>query len=107
MKLLITTAALVLAGVPALAQTAAPAPVPASSATPAATAAPSTNTPIETLMAKPATKAAVLKTFDKLDENPAYDQFKALSLRQLAQMLGGAIPTEKLDQVDKDLAAIK
>jgi 3-oxoacyl-ACP reductase-like protein len=103
-------AVLLLSAAPAMAQTAAPAaPAPASQAAPAAPAAGglSADTPIEKLMAEPASKAAVLKTFPKLDENPAYDQFKALSMRQLSQMLGGAIPAEKIAQLDKDLAELK
>jgi hypothetical protein len=58
-------------------------------------------------MAAPATKQAVLKSFPALDEHPAYEQFKAMSLRQLAEILNGAIPAEKIEQVDKDLAAAK
>lgn len=113
MKSLIATAALMLAATPALAQTAtpvaaatAPAAAPAAAA-PAGQAALTADTPIETLMASPASKEAVLKSFPKLDEHPAYEQFKAMGLRQLVQMLNGAIPMEKVDQVDKDLAAIK
>ncbi|MEH0194220.1 hypothetical protein V7S57_00650 [Caulobacter sp. CCNWLY153] len=109
MKLLIATAALMLAAAPALAQTPAPA-APAPAAAPA-TAAPSgaltADSPIETLMATPASKEAVLKSFPKLDEHPAYEQFKAMSLRQLVAMLNGAIPMEKVDEVDKALAQSK
>lgn len=116
MKSLIATAALMLAATPVLAQTAtpvaaatAPAAPPAApaAAAPAGQAALTADTPIETLMASPASREAVLKSFPKLDEHPAYEQFKAMGLRQLVQMLNGAIPMEKVDQVDKDLAAIK
>lgn len=111
MKLLIATAALVLAAAPALAQTSAPAApattAPAAAASPAPAGPLTADTPIETLMASPASREAVLKSFPKLDENPAYEQFKVMGLRQLVAMLNGAIPMEKVDQVDKDLAAIK
>jgi hypothetical protein len=108
MKRYLATALFLIAS-PALAQTAAPAapaPVP-SQAAPAATGALSANTPIDTLMSAPASKAVVLKIVPDLDKNPAYDQFKALSMRQLSELLGGAIPAEKIDQLDKDLAALK
>lgn len=112
MKLLIATATLILAATPALAQNTAPAPPPpAPGAVPGTAAAPTgaltADAPIETLMATPASKAAVLKSFPKLDEHPAYEQFKAMSLRQLVAMLNGAIPMEKVDEVDKALAEIK
>ncbi|GGL35317.1 hypothetical protein [Caulobacter rhizosphaerae] len=107
MKRYLATALLLVAS-PALAQTAAPAPAPApSQAAPAAAGVLSANTPIETLMSAPASKAVLLKIFPDLDKNPAYDQFKALSMRQLSELLGGAIPAEKIDQLDKDLAALK
>jgi hypothetical protein len=105
MKRYLATALLLIAS-PALAQTTAPAPAPSQEA-PAASGALSAKTPIETLMSAPASKAVLLKIFPDLDKNPAYDQFKALSMRQLSELLGGAIPAEKIDQLDKDLAALK
>ena len=52
---------------------------------PAAAAAPlNGDTPIETLIASPVAKPLVLKHFPDLDQHPAYEQFKSLSLRALA-----------------------
>lgn len=95
MKLLIAIP-LLLAAAPAMAQTA---------AAPAATAAAlNTNLPLETLMANPAGRTAVLKAFPNLDQNPMYETLKSKSLREIAPMAGGTIPDEKLDEIDAELA---
>jgi hypothetical protein len=110
MKLVLTAAALAcLAPVAALAQTA-PAP-----ATPAAPAAPAANaakfnldTPIEALVADEKAKA-VLATDLKTDvtANPSYDQFKAMSLRQVQPFAPDKLTDDLLKKVETDLAAIK
>ncbi len=61
--------------------TAAPAPVPA--APTAAPAALNGDTPIETILADPAGKAVIDKDMPSLQTNPAFEQIKAMSLRQI------------------------
>ena len=66
----------------------------------------STATPIETLMADEAAKAVIDKHVPGLAQHPAYDQFKAMSLKAIAPMSGGAITEETLAAIDADLAEI-
>ncbi len=89
--------------VPATAQNA-PAPAPAA---PAAVAQFSTALPIEALVADERTKAVLVKHIGPIDQHPAYEQFKAMSLRDVAPYSQGMITDEKLAQIDADLAAIK
>ncbi len=87
--------------VPAVAQTAAP-------AAPAAPASAFTlDTPIEALMADERTKAVLAKHIGPLDQHPAYEQFKAMSLKILAPYSGGQITDEILAKIEADLTAIK
>lgn len=78
---------------------------------PAAPAAPAAaftlDTPIETLMADERAKAVLLKHLGPVDQHPAYNDFKALSLRTLAPFSQGAITEEMLTKIAADLAAIK
>ncbi|MGH6965617.1 MAG: hypothetical protein ACREE0_14145 [Phenylobacterium sp.] len=93
----------VLAAAPAFAQApAAPAP-----AAPAAAGALSVeNTPIETIVANPAGKAVLDKDLPGLTTHEAYDQFKAMTLAQVAPMSQGAITPEALKTVQADLDKI-
>jgi len=101
-----SAALLVLAAAPALAQ----APAPAAAATPAAAPAPAAagalsveTTPIETLVANPDAKAVLDKDLPGLTTHEAYDQFKAMTLAQVAPMSQGAITPEALKTVQADL----
>jgi hypothetical protein len=104
---LITAAAALslLAAAPALAQ--APAAEPASVAAPAAAGALSVeNSPIETIAANPAGKAVLDKDLPGLTTHEAYDQFKGMTLVQVAPMSQGAITPEALKTVQADLDKI-
>ncbi|CAN5330321.1 hypothetical protein BH09PSE2_BH09PSE2_14020 [soil metagenome] len=66
-----------------------------------------TDTPIETIAADPAGKAILDKDMPGLTSHPAYDQFKAMSLKAVQPMSQGAISDEALAKVATDLAAVK
>ncbi|AJP70833.1 hypothetical protein [Sphingomonas hengshuiensis] len=94
------------------------APVAASAQTaPAAAAAPATpaaavakfnlDTPIEQLVADPKAKAVLDADLPGTSTHPAYDMFKAMSLRAVQPYSEGAITDEMLKKVEADLAAIK
>ncbi len=73
-------------------------------AAPAAAAALSVeSTPIETIAANPAAKAVLDKDLPGLTSHEAYDQFKAMTLSQVAPMSQGAITPEALKAVQADL----
>lgn len=92
----------------ALAAVTAPAAAQTAPAAPAAPAALfSVDTPIETLMADERAKAVVAANLPGLDQHPAYDQFKALSLKALAPFSQGMITDEMLAKIEAELAAIK
>ena len=104
-------AALSLITVPAAAQTAAN-PTPGANAAAAATpAVPATrlslDTPIETIAADPAGKVVLEANFPGLLAHPAYDQFRAMTLTQLAPYSQGAIADASLAKAGPALAAIK
>ncbi len=90
----------------ALAAVTAPAATLAQDA-PAPAAAFSIDTPIEALMADERAKAVVTTHLPGIDHHPAYDQFKALSLKALAPFSQGLISDELLGKIAADLAAIK
>lgn len=100
MRIVTALALTLMAATPALAQTA--------PAAPAATqaAAYSADTPLETVVADPAAKAVLDKTLPNLAKHPAFEQFKAMSLRQLQPYSQGAISDEALAKVDADLKAL-
>lgn len=84
---------------PAMAQdTAAPAPM---------AAAFTLDTPIEALMADGRAKAVVTTHLPGIDQHPAYEQFKAISLKAVAPFSQGLITDEVLAKIAADLAAIK
>lgn len=87
---------------PAMAQMA-PAPAPAA----ASAAAFSIDSPIEQLVANPAAKAVLDADFPEVATHPAYEQFKAMSLKQLAPYSNGIITDEKLAKASADFAAVK
>ena len=100
-----------LAAAPAFAQ--APAATPAPAAAPAAAPAPAASgalsvesSPIETIVANPAGKAVLDKDLPGLTTHEAYDQFKAMTLAQVAPMSQGAITPEALKTVQADLDKI-
>ena len=79
-------------------------------ATTATTAAAFTiDTPIETLMADERAKGVLTANFggQDLSQHPAYDPFKAISLKALAPFSQGLITEEMLTKIAADLAAIK
>lgn len=79
-----------------------PAPAPA-----AAPAAISLDTPIEQIVANPAAKTVLDADFPGLTSHPAYEQFKAMSLKQLQPYSNGVITDDKLAKAGTDLAAVK
>lgn len=77
---------------------------PALAQAPAAAAALNVeSTPIETIAANPAAKAVLDKDLPGLTTHEAYDQFKAMTLSQVAPMSQGAITPEALKTVQADL----
>ena len=83
------------------------APPPAAKTAPATVAALNADTPIETLMARPETKAILLKYVPEIENHPAYEQFKTMSLRQLQPLAGGLITDEKIAGMEADLKKLK
>jgi hypothetical protein len=49
----------------------------------------------------------LVKHLPGIDQHPAYDQFKSLSLRTVAPFSQGMISDDLLAKIDADLAAIK
>jgi hypothetical protein len=104
MKLALSAAVLLLAAPAAFAQTAPAAPA----ATDAAATALNLDTPIETLVANPKSKAVLDAAFGgDITANPAYDSFKAMSLNAVAPFAPDKLPPELLAKIGADLAAIK
>ena len=84
------------------------APAPAKpAAAPAAAGKFSLETPIETLVADPAAKAVIDADLPGITAHPMYEQFKSMSLSQLAPMSGGKLSDEALAKTKAHLAAIK
>lgn len=73
---------------------------------PAAPAKFTLDTPIETIAADPAGKAALDAAVPGLTTHAMYDQFKGMSLTQLAPMSGGKLSDEVLAKVKTALAAV-
>ncbi len=74
---------------------------------PAPAAAFTIDTPIEALVADARAKAVLDKYLPGIDQHPAYDQFKALSLKTVAPFSQGLITEDMLAKISTDLAAIK
>lgn len=103
MKLIVLGAAALACLTPAAFAQTVPAPV----ATPAA-AKFSVDTPIEALVADPAALAVLAANgLGEVAQHPAYDSFKAMSLRAVQPMSGGAVTEEMLAKIDAGLTAIK
>ena len=73
----------------------------------ATAAAFSIDTPIEALMADERAKAVMDRHLPGIDQHPAYEQFKSLSLKTLAPFSQGLINDELLGKIGTDLAAIQ
>ena len=84
-----------------------PATSAAAPATPAARTSFSLDTPIETLVADPAAKAVLDAELPGIAAHPMYEQFKTMSLTQLAPVSGGKLSDEALAKTKARLAAIK
>lgn len=63
-------------------------------------------TPIQDLMANPASKAIVDKHLPPLGTHEAYETFKGMSLKQLQPLSQGAITDEVLTAIQADLNAL-
>jgi len=61
---------------------------------------------IENLMANEATAAILLKHIPGINEHPAYDQFKGMSLIALQPWSAGAVTDEIIAAVKADLATL-
>lgn len=99
-------------GLAALGLAAAALTAPAFAAETSETAAPmaaafTVDMPIEALMADERAKAVVATHLPGIDQHPAYDQFKVMSLKALAPFSQGLITEEALAKIATDLAAIK
>lgn len=66
----------------------------------------SIDTPIEQLVAHPAAKAVLEKHIPGIDQHPAYDRFKGMSLRQVAPYSEGQITDAMLTAIDAELKAL-
>jgi hypothetical protein len=86
------------------AATAADAPPATAAAAPAAKASLSMETtPIADLAAKPETKAVLDKHFPGMTTHPAFEEFKAMSVKQVQPMAQGAISDDAIAAAQADL----
>ncbi len=88
---------------PLFAQTTAP----TAAAADAAMAKISIETPIQDLVANPAAKAVVETNFPGITAHPAYEQFKAMSLKALQPFSNGVITDAALEKATAELATVK
>lgn len=102
MKNLLICAAMLASPLTITTAAAADAPAPKTEAAPM-----NGDTPIETLAASPAGKAALEKHMPEILPHPAFEQFKAMSLRGLQPLSGGIITDEKIAALEADLKASK
>ena len=103
MKSVILGVAMILSAAPVAAQNAPAAPAPAT--TPAAKF--TLDTPLETIVADPAGKAIIDKDLPGTTTHPMYDQFKGMSLTQIAPMAADKLTPDVLAKVKTDLATVK
>lgn len=61
---------------------------------------------VEELMASEVTAAIIQKHLPGIDQHPAYDQFKTMSLIQLQPWSGGVVTDEIIAAVKADLEAL-
>ena len=114
MKFVVFAAALTLSAV-ASAQTARPAPAaPATTTVTTSTTTTTTaaakytlDTPIATIVADPAGKAVFDKDLPGLTAHPMFEQFKGMSVNQLAPMAGDKLTPDVVAKLGADLAAVK
>lgn len=99
-------AAALLIPVAVSAQEAAPGARPQVEMSPSAAHRLSVDWPIEAIIADPAGKAVLDMEMPSLVAHPAFEQFKAMSLRQLQPYSAGAITDEKIAAVEARLVAI-
>lgn len=98
MKYVIASLLLAVTAAPLAAQ--APAPAPA-----AAPAMISIESPIEAIVADAKGKAIIEANFPGMTAHPAYDQFKGMTLKQLAPLSQGVITDEAIAKAEAALAA--
>jgi hypothetical protein len=68
----------------------------------------SLDTPIVDLVANPKANAVLIRDLgNDMSKHPAYDQFKGMSLKQIASYSNGAISEDVLQRIAADLAAIR
>ena len=79
----------------------------AHAAAPAAAARLNLDTPVETIVADPAGKAALEANLPGVTTHESYEMFKGMGLRQLAGFAPDRLTPEVLAKVEADLAAIK
>ena len=63
--------------------------------------------PIEALMADERAKAVVVKHLPEINQHPAYEEFKVMSLKAVAPFSQGLISDALLAKIAADLAAIQ
>ncbi|HSJ77893.1 MAG TPA: hypothetical protein VK913_04070 [Erythrobacter sp.] len=85
----------------------APAIAEDSAATTATAAAFTVDMPIEALMADERAKAVLKTHLPAIDEHPAYNDYKVMSLKALQPFSQGMITDEMLAKIAAELAAIK
>jgi hypothetical protein len=102
MKTLLFCAALLASPLMVSAAIAADAPAPKTEAAPL-----NGDSPIETIAASAAGKTAMEKHLPGVLPHPAYDQFKAMSLRELQPLSGGLITEEKIAALEAELKSAK
>ena len=71
-----------------------------------AAAAYTLDTPIETLMANDAAKAVVYAELPDIDQHPAYNEFKGMSLKAVQPFSSGMITDEMLEKIAAGLAEL-
>jgi hypothetical protein len=102
MRIVTALALTLMAASPALAQSAPASTFPATSAATAYSA----DTPLEVVVADPAAKAVLDKALPNLAKHPAFEQFKAMSLRQLQPYASDKISEQAVTEVDAGLKAL-
>ncbi|MFM9851440.1 MAG: hypothetical protein ACKVOJ_01350 [Sphingomonadaceae bacterium] len=98
MKYVVASLVMAAMAVPLAAQ--APAPAPA-----AAPAMITIDSPIEAIVADAKGKAVLDATFPGMTAHPAYEQFKGMTLKQLAPLSQGVITDEAIAKAEAALAA--
>jgi hypothetical protein len=103
-KFPLTIAALALLPAAAMAQTAAPTPPPAPAA-PAPQFSTATTT-LGALLDNEVTRAVVERHLPGMSQHPMIDQARGFTLRMIQQFAPDQLSDERLDAIDRDLAAL-